>query len=232
MRFQDSKQREAPSVNVLLFGASGMVGQGVLRECLLDDRVDRVLSIGRSPLGQTHPKLQELHHGNFLDFAPLEAELRGHDACFFCLGVSSAGMTEEDYRRVTYGYTLAAAELLAKLNPGMTFVYVSGMGTDSSERGRTMWARVKGQTENALLRLPFKAAYLFRPGFIQPLHGIKSKTRLYRVVYTLTAPFLPLLKWLTPNLMTTTEQVGRAMIQVAASGYDKPVLETRDINTL
>jgi uncharacterized protein YbjT (DUF2867 family) len=219
-------------MKVILFGATGMVGQGALRECLLDARVEKVLAIGRSPSGQQHPKLRELQHGNFLDFSSLGAESTGYDACFFCLGVSSAGMSEEDYRRITYGYTLAAAEVLVRLNPGMTFLYVSGMGTDSSEQGRTMWARVKGKTENALLRLPFRAAHMFRPGFIQPLHGITSKTRLYRVIYTLTGPFLPLLKQFFPIAMTTTEQLGRAMIQVAVKGYDKPLLETRDINAI
>lgn len=219
-------------MKVILFGATGMIGQGVLRECLLDPRVERVLAVGRSLSGRRHDKLQEVLHTDFLNVSPLEAELSGYDACLFCLGVSSAGLSEDAYRRITYGYTLAAAEVLARLNPGMTFVYVSGMGTDSTERGRTMWARVKGQTENALLRLPFKAAYMFRPAGIQPLHGIRSKTKLYRVFYTLTAPLLPLLKRLAPNLMTTTEQLGRAMLQVAAQGYGKPLLETRDINKI
>ena len=219
-------------MKVILFGATGMVGQGVLRECLLDGRVEHVLSIGRSALGQQHEKLEELQHQDFLDFSPLAAELSGYDACCFCLGVSSASLSEDAYRRITHDYTLAAAEVLARLNPGMTFVYVSGMGTDSTEKGRTMWARVKGQTENALLRLPFKAAYMFRPAGIQPLHGIQSKTKLYRIFYTLTAPLLPLLKRFAPNLMTTTAQLGRAMLQVAAQGYAKPLLETRDINDL
>ena len=217
-------------MKVILFGATGMVGQGVLRECLRDPRVASVLAIGRSPLGQSHEKLQELQHGDFADFSSLAAELSGWDACLFCLGVSSVGMTETDYRRVTYGYTLAAAETLAKLNPGLTFLYVSGLGTDSTEHGRSMWARVKGQTENALLRLPFKAVYLFRPGFIQPLHGITSKTRLYRIIYAVTAPLASLLQWLAPNAMTTTEHLGRAMLQVAAKGYPRPILETQDIN--
>ena len=218
-------------MNVVLFGASGMVGQGVLRECLLDPRVERVLSIGRSTTGQQHPKLRELVHRDFLDFSSIESDLAGYDACFFCLGVSSAGMSEADYHRVTYDFTLAAAETLAKLNPGMTFIYVSGAGTDSTEAGRTMWARVKGATENALLRLPFKAAYIFRPALIQPLHGIKSKTKSYRVFYALTAPLLPLLKRL-PRYVTTTEQLGRAMIAVAERGAPKPVLESADINAI
>jgi len=157
--------------------------------------------------------------------------LRGYDACFFCLGVSSAGMAEADYRRLTYDLTMAAAETLAKLNPDMTFIYVSGMGTDSTEQGRSMWARVKGATENALLRLPFAAAYMFRPGVIQPMHGEKSKTRLYRVMYVLTGFVIPLLR-VFPKYVTTTERIGRAMIEVAKHGAPKKLLETQDINDL
>jgi len=219
-------------MKVLLFGATGMVGQGVLRECLLDQNVQHVLSIGRSMTGQLHPKLRELVHENFLDFSALEAELSGFDACFFCLGVSSAGMTEERYHRVTYDITMAAARTLAKLNPQMTFIYVSGMGTDSTERGRAMWARVKGKTENALLQLPFKAQYMFRPAFIQPLHGIRSKTKLYRALYAVMGPIYPLLRVLFPKYVTTTEQVGRAMLKVAQQGAQKSVLENWDINAI
>ena len=219
-------------MNVILFGATGMVGQAVLRECLLDPRVDRVLSIGRSATGQHHAKLREIVHSNLLDLSTIESELSGFDACFFCLGVSSAGMSEENYRRITYDLTLTVAKTLATLNPQMTFVYVSGAGTDSTESGRTMWARVKGQTENALSRLPFKAAYMFRPAIIQPLHGIKSKTVSYRVLYTLMAPILPLLEWLFPKYFTTTEQVGRAMIAVATRGAPTSILESKDINRL
>jgi len=219
-------------MNVVLFGATGMVGQGVLRECLRDPQVTTVLSISRSATGQHHPKLRELIHSDFLDFSAIEDELSGFDACFFCLGVSSAGIKEQDYRRLTYDFTMAAARPLARLNPGMTFVYVSGMGTDGSERGRTMWARVKGQTENALLALPFKAAYMFRPGVIVPLHGIKSKTRLYRVFYALTGPLLPLLEAAFPKYVTTTERVGRAMIDVARHGATRRVLENSDINVV
>src|ERR1700691_35332 len=160
-------------MKVLLFGATGMVGQGVLRECLLDADVDGVVSIGRGLTGQQHPKLRELPHDNFLDFSAIEDQLSGFDACFFCLGVSSAGLTEEQYERVTYGFTLAAARALANLNPGMTFVYVSGIGRDSSEQARVMWRRVKAKTETEWLRLPFRAAYMFRPGAIVPLHGVK-----------------------------------------------------------
>jgi uncharacterized protein YbjT (DUF2867 family) len=219
-------------MRVVLFGATGMVGQGVLRECLLDPDVESVLSVGRSATGQPHVKLRELVHRDFLDCSPIESELSGFDACFFCLGVSSAGMKEDDYRRITYDFTMAAARTLARLNPDMTFVYVSGMGTDSSERGRTMWARVKGKTENELLGLPFKAAYMFRPGLIVPLDGIKSKTRLYRAFYAGMAPLLPLLNAAFPKYVTTTAQVGRAMIKVARQGAAKPVLENSDINAI
>jgi uncharacterized protein YbjT (DUF2867 family) len=216
-------------MKIILFGASGMVGQGVLRECLLDPEITGVLSIGRSALAQQQEKLREVVHKNLYDLAPIEDQLRGYDACFFCLGVSSAGMTEADYRHVTYDLTMAAAQTLATLDPGMTFIYVSGAGTDSSGAGRSMWARVKGQTENALLHLPFKAAYMFRPGDIQPLHGIQSKTNLYRALYAVAGPVYPLLQALFPKYVTTTEQLGRAMIQVAKEGAPKRVLETEDI---
>jgi uncharacterized protein YbjT (DUF2867 family) len=222
-------------MKVLLFGATGMVGQGVLRECLLDPDVESVVCIGRGAAGQQHPKLREVLHDNFLDFSAIEDQLSGFDACFFCLGVSSAGMTEEKYERITYGFTIAAARVLARgtqnnPNPNMTFIYVSGMGTDSSEHGRSMWARVKGRTENELLRLPFRAAYMFRPGAIVALRGIKSRTKLYRVLYVPFSPLLPLLYKFFPKYVTTTEQIGRAMLKVAKQGWPKPVLETADIN--
>ena len=219
-------------MRVILFGASGMVGQGVLRECLLDPEVTSVLSIVRSSTGQQHPKLREIIHKDFLDFSSIESELSGLDTCFFCLGVSSAGMSEEEYRRVTYDIALAAAQTLAKFNPNMTMVFISGAGTDSSERGRVMWARVKGQAENALLRLPFKAAYMFRPGVIVPLHGIKSRTLLYRIPYLVLGPVLPLLNRLFPKYVTTTEKLGRAMLTAAKRGAPKKVLESADINEL
>lgn len=218
-------------MKLILFGATGMVGQGVLRECLLDPEVDEVLSIGRGATGQAHPKLRELVHSDLPDLSAVESRLSGFDACFFCLGASSAGMKEQDYRRVTFDITLTAARTLARLNSAMTFIYVSGAGTDSSERGRSMWARVKGETENALLRLPFKAV-MFRPAGIVPLHGITSKTRLYRVAYALTRPLWSLLLGAFPQYVTTTEQVGRAMLRVAKQGASRPVLETRDINAL
>ncbi|WHZ00771.1 epimerase [Neobacillus sp. YX16] len=217
-------------MKVLLFGATGMVGQGVLRECLLDESVQSVLTVGRSITGQQHEKLSELKHDDFMNLANIESELTGYDACFFCLGVSSVGMSEESYRTITYDFTLSVAQTLAKLNPHMTFVYVTGTGTDSSEKGRIMWARVKGKTENDLLNLPFKAAYMFRPGVILPLHGVKSKTKLYQFFYNLMGPIYPVLKKF--NSITTTEQVGRAMINVAKSSYPKPFLENSDINSI
>ena len=217
-------------MKVILFGASGMVGRGVLRECLLAPDIASVLAIGRSPLGQQDEKLREIVRQDLFNYAPIEEQLRGYDACFFCLGASSVGMTEADYRHVTYDLTIAAAQTLAKLNPNMTFIYISGASTDSTETGRIMWARVKGQTENALLRLPFKAAYMFRPGFIQPLHGIKSKTNWYRAMYAIIRPVYPVLRALFPKYMTTTEELGRAMIQVAKHGAPKQVLEVEDIH--
>jgi uncharacterized protein YbjT (DUF2867 family) len=219
-------------MKVILFGATGMVGQGVLRECLLDPDVERVLSIVRAPTERVEAKLRELVQRDFFDFSTIENELAGYDACFFCLGVSSAGMKETDYRRVTYDITLAAARTLARLNPAMTFVYVSGTGTDSSEKGRSMWARVKGKTENDLLRLPFKAAYMFRPGAIVPLYGAKSKTKFVQALYTVLGPVLPMLYGLFPKYVTTTEQVGRAMLKVAKQGAPKAILETSDINRI
>jgi uncharacterized protein YbjT (DUF2867 family) len=191
-------------MKVILFGATGMVGQGVLRECLLDPEVSEVIAVGRSSTGQTPAKLRELVRADLFDLSGLESELGGADACFFCLGVSSVGMKEPDYRRVTFDLTLAVARTLARLNPALTFIYVSGTGNDSSEHGRRMWARVKGETENALLRLPFKAAVMFRPGAIVPLHGITSKTRLYRVLLALVRPLWPLVRLLFPGFATTT----------------------------
>jgi uncharacterized protein YbjT (DUF2867 family) len=219
-------------VKVILFGATGMIGQGVLRECLLDPRVERVLVVTRTSTGQEHDKLREIVHGDFADLSAIEGELAGYDACFYCLGVSSVGMSEEDYTRVTYDYAMAAGRVLAKLNPAMTFVFISGGGTDSSERGRSMWARVKGKTENALLALPFKAAFMFRPALIIPMHGIVSRTRLYRVVYAIIGPLLPVWKALFPSIVTTTDNVAKAMLHVVTNGAKKKVLENRDINEL
>ena len=217
-------------MKVVLFGATGMVGQGALRECLLNPEITSVVSIVRAPSGQTHPKLREIVHRDFLDYSAMEDQLTGLDACFFCLGVASFGMSEEQYRVITHDYTLAAAKTLVRLNPQMVFEYVSGSGTNAASR--TMWARVKGTTENELLALGFRAAYMLRPGFIVPLHGIRSKTRLYRLFYAPMTPILPLLERLFPRQITTTEKLGRAMIRAARDGAPKQVLGTEDISRL
>lgn len=228
-------------MNILIFGATGMVGQAVLRECLLDPGVTRVVALGRSPardtpmgrLPEAAGKLEDLPHTDMYDYSAVENRLTGFDACFFCLGVSSAGMSEAAYTRVTYDLTLAAATVLARLNPQMVFAYVSGRSTDSTEQGPVMWARVKGRTENALLKLPFRAAHMFRPGMIEPLDGIKPKSRVYRAAYLLLMPFLSLLKFLWPQAaLTTTRQVGKAMIAVARRRVSKQILEVADINAL
>lgn len=219
-------------MKVILLGATGMIGQGVLRECLLDPEVTGVLALGRRPSGQRHPKLVDLVVPDLLDLAPHAAALAGHDACFYCLGVSSAGMGEAEYRRVTRDLTLAVAGVLVGLNPDLTFVYVSGAGTDPTGRAGAMWARVKGETENALLQLPFRRTYLFRPGLVQPLHGIRSRTWVYRLAYSVVGPLLPVLDRFFPDRVTTTERMGMAMIEVARHGWPGPVIEAADVNAL
>lgn len=216
-----------------------MIGLGVVRECLLDPDVTKLLVVVRTESGvrELHA-LEAVPSGAFekletivsLDVRKIEVE--GFDACFFCLGVSSAGMEEADYRRVTYDLTLDVAKALVRKNPTMTFIYVSGAGTDSSEKGRSMWARVKGETENALLRLPFKTTCMFRPGFIQPMHGIRSKTTIYRTVYALLSPLYPVFKLLVPTWVTTTEALGKAMMRVAKEGPPAPIVESAEINRL
>jgi uncharacterized protein YbjT (DUF2867 family) len=217
-------------VNVLLFGATGMIGQGVLRECLLDDGVKSVVAVARAPLGVTHPKLREFIHQDFTDFSSRTGEFAAVDACFFCLGISSAGKTEDEYRRVTHDYTLAAARALPA-RPALTFTYVSGEGADSTERGRLMWARVKGRTENDLLAMPFRT-YVFRPGYIQPMHGAISKTPSYRWLYVAFSWLYPLLRRLAPKHVTTTENIGRAMLAVARQGGSEHILHSPEINRL
>lgn len=209
-----------------------MVGRGALLACLDDDRVRSVLVVGRTSCGVAHAKVREIIHRDFFDFTPIQSEFAGCDACFFCLGVSSAGMSEPEYRHLTYDLTLAAATAIATVNTRLTFCYVSGSGTDSTERGRTMWARVKGRTENALLRMPFKAAFMFRPAYIQPLDGIKSKTRIYQSLYVVVKPLYPLLRRIVPRYVTTTRSLGRALISVAVGGYPERILESDDINGL
>jgi uncharacterized protein YbjT (DUF2867 family) len=219
-------------VKVILLGATGMVGQGVLRECLLDPEVESVLTLGRNAAAQRHEKLHEIVLDDLFDLSSTEVGLSGYDACFFCLGVSSVGMKEEAYRRVTYDLTVTVAATLLRLNPSMTFIYVSGANTDSTEKGRVMWARVKGKTENTLLQMPFKAVYMFRPGYIQPLHGGRTKTRWYGAVYAMMAPLYPVWKLLFPKYVTTTECLARAMLNVAKHGARKSVLENQDINAV
>jgi uncharacterized protein YbjT (DUF2867 family) len=216
-------------MKALIFGATGMIGQGVLRECLLDSDIGAVLTIGRTATGVNHPKLREMVRQDLTQYTDIEPDLRGFDACFFCLGVTSSGMSESQYERVTYGIAMAAAETLARLNPQMTFVFVSGAGADSSEKGRIMWARVKGKTENAILRLPFKTACVFRPAAIQPAHGERSRTTAYRVLYSLTKALFPLLRRIFPAYILTTEEIGIAMIRVAKQGAPKAILESPDI---
>ncbi len=208
-----------------------MVGKGVLLECLESEQVESVLVINRRTLGLQHPKLKEIVRGDFFDLSPIEPQLKGYNACFFCLGVSSAGMTEEQYRSITLDLTLNFARTLLKLNEGMTFIYVSGTGTDSREKSRMMWARVKGRTENELLSMPFRQAYMFRPGLIQPLKGVKSSTRLYAFFYILLTPLFPLIR-ISPKLLTTSVNVGRAMIHAVLRGYERKILENADINRL
>ncbi|MBP0597156.1 epimerase [Herbaspirillum sp. LeCh32-8] len=234
-------------MKVLIFGASGMVGLGVLRECLVADDVTQVTTVGRTAADTdlfrrdrqdaafNHAvagKLRQLVHADLFDYGAIESELRGYDACFFCLGVSSLGMQEADYARITYDLTMAAARTLQRLNPKMVFVYVSGASTDSSERGKSMWARVKGRTENALLAMGFGRAFMFRPGAMIAMHGVRSKTFAYRLLYPLLGPVLPLLRAIWPDRILTTELIGQAMLETVRRGADKGVLESPDIRRL
>jgi uncharacterized protein YbjT (DUF2867 family) len=214
-------------MNVILFGATGMVGQGVLRECLRDDSVERVLAIGRSASGQTHPKLRELVRPDMFDFTVVDADLRGYDACLFCLGVSSAGMSEADYTRLTYDLTLGWARTLSRINPAMTFLYVSGAGTG----GKAMWAQVKGRAEAALLAL-FPSAYMIRLGALYPAHGEISRTPWVRISYVVLRPLVPVLRAIAPGMLNSTEELGRAMIRAARDGAPTRVLEMRDLRAL
>ncbi len=218
-------------MKVVLYGATGMIGQAVLRECLLDPEVHAVLSVGRTTTGRSHPKLRELVTPEVADTGPVAAEFADADACYFCLGVSSAGLPPATYERITHGLTLAVAGAAARARPDLVFVYVSGAGTDSTERGRSRWARVKGRTENDLLKLPLRA-YLFRPGFIQPVHGETSRTRLYRIAYAVLGPLFPVLRRLAPNSMMSSEEIARAMLRVTRDRPGQRVLESRDIVAL
>jgi hypothetical protein len=215
-------------ISVIITGSTGMVGEGVLNECLHHPQVEKVLIINRKPGGFDHPKLSEIIHGDFHNLTPIESQLGGYNACFFCLGISSVGMSETDYHHTTHDLTLNFARTLLKHNKDLTFCYVSGAGTDSTEKGRSMWARVKGKTENSLIRMPFKRAFAFRPGFMEPTKGLKNTLKLYKYFSWLT----PLLRLVAPSYICTLREVGRAMINATIVGYEKPVLEVRDIVVL
>ncbi|TFW33443.1 epimerase [Massilia horti] len=219
-------------MKVVIFGATGMVGQGVLRECLAAPDVELVKTIGRNPTGQRHPKLRELVHAEMWDYEGMDEELDGFDACFYCIGVSPGKLGEQQYTHIVRDMAVNAGAALSRVNPRMVFVYVSILGADSTEKSRLMWERVRGKTENALLALPFRAVYVLRPGMIQPLDGIKSKTPAYRIFYSLFKPVLPLLHRALPNLVVTTRQMGQAMLNVVRRGAQKRVLEAADINAL
>jgi uncharacterized protein YbjT (DUF2867 family) len=219
-------------MRVILFGGTGMVGQGVLKECERDSEITEVLAVGRTALENADVKVGEIVSADLFELDDEEDRLTGFDACFFCLGVSSSGMSEADYRRVTYDLTMSVARRLVRLNPGMVFEYVSGMGTDSSEKGRVMWARVKGKTENDLMALGFKGAYMFRPGVIMPMDGIRSKTKAYQMFYSIGGPLLSLMRLVFPKYVTTTRELGRAMIRVAKVGFEKRVIEAGDIGRI
>ena len=219
-------------IKVILTGATGMIGRGVLLECLDHESVDQVLTIGRNKVDIEHKKLKQIIHSDFSDFSSLKEELEGHEACYQCMGISAAGLSEEKYTKITYAYTFALSKTLIDINPDITMTYVSGEGTDSSEKGRSMWARVKGKTENDLLALGFKQAFMFRPGAIIPLRGIKSRTKLYQFVYTYFMWLIKLVKTIAPNSVVNTTQIGLAMINATLYGYEKSILRPRDIIAL
>jgi uncharacterized protein YbjT (DUF2867 family) len=218
-------------LNVIITGATGMVGEGVLHECLHHPDVENVLVIARTSTGYTHPKLKEIIHRDFFNLDDLHDQMKGYNACYFCLGVTSLGKKEPEYRELTYTLTLNFAKILANLNHNMTFCYISGSGTDSTERGRIMWARVKGKTENDLLKLPFKAVYNFRPAFIQPFLPLKPAQTFYKT-YRFTSWIFPVLKWLAPNYVITMKDLASAMINSSLKGYSKKFLEVKDIKLL
>jgi uncharacterized protein YbjT (DUF2867 family) len=215
-------------IKTIITGATGMVGEGVMHECLIHPDVEAVLVINRKTCNVQHPKLIEIIHPNFFDFSSIKDQLKNYNACFFCLGTTSVGKNEEEYTGITFNITKALADTLVKVNPDMTFTYVSGAGTDSTERGKSMWARVKGRTENYILQLGFKKAYMFRPALILPTKGLRNTLTLYKVF----APLTPLVKLLFPKYVSTLREVGLAMINAAIKGYEKKVLEVGDIKTL
>lgn len=220
------------NLKVIITGATGMIGKGVLLECLADERVTEILVVNRSSLGMDHPKLKEVLLQDLMKPETIQEQLRGYHMVFFCLGISAGGMKEEDYKRITYDYTLHFAKAYQAVNPQGSFIYISGTGTDSTEKGRMMWARVKGKTENDLLAMGFKNAYMFRPGMIQPLKGIQSRTDSYRTMYKLISPFWGIIKTLMGKNLTDTVRIGQAMINVSVNGSDKTYFENPDINEL
>jgi uncharacterized protein YbjT (DUF2867 family) len=227
LRIQFIKERTG-TMKVLLFGATGMIGQGALREALLDPEVTEVATFGRAKTGKEHPKLREIVHGDLMNLAPVKEQLKGFDTCFFCLGISSAGLSEAEYRTITFDYAMSVAKTLVELNPSMVFIFISGAGADSTGKSRTMWARVKGETENAILALPFRDAYVLRPAAVQPLHGITSRTRSYRIMYAIAWPLFWLFRAVAPKYVTTTEIIGKALLHVAKKGAPKKLLESPD----
>jgi len=216
-------------MKVIVTGATGMVGKGVLLECLNHSDISEVLVIGRSSTGITHDKLKELQHKDFSEFDSISEQLEGYDACYACMGVSAAGMSEADYTRMTYDFTMALAQKLYALNPNMTFNYVSGQGTNSSEKGGSMWGRVKGKTENDIFKLGFKQAFAFRPGMIIPEKGIQPSSKLYKVLINNLTWLLKLMKKMAPNAVVSTTQIGLAMIHVSKNGYEQKILDPKDI---
>jgi len=212
-------------MKVIITGATGMVGEGVLHECLQHPQVEAVLIINRKPYGVSHPKLTEIIHQDFYNFAPIASRLRGYDACFFCLGITSVGMKEEAYYKVTYTLTLHIAAILAQQDPSMTFCYISGAGTDSTEKGRSMWARVKGKTENDLMKLPFRQVYAFRPGFIKPTKGLAHTHKFYRYINWA----FPIGRALYPAGFCTMKELGLSMINIITHGYSKKIVAGKDI---
>ena len=216
------------TLKIIITGATGMVGEGVLLECLEHPDIEKVLMVNRRPYNLKHPKLSELMVPHFLQLDRFEDVLKGYDACFYCAGVSAVGMKEAQYSRITYDTTIHFAKTLARLNPNMVFTYVSGQGTDTSEGGRMMWARVKGKTENALLKLPFKAVYNFRPGFMKPKRGQQNIKTIFKIM----AALYPVIHAILPNSASTLKEVGLAMIKTVQQGYEKTILEVKDINLL
>ena len=212
-------------IKAIITGSTGMVGEGVLHVCLKSPNVESVLVINRKPCGIEHPKLKEIIHKDFLVLTPIENELKGFNACYFCAGVSSLGKKEDEYRKITYDLTLNFANTFLKINPESVFTYVSGSGTDSTEKGRLAWARIKGKTENDLLKLPFRDAYMFRPGYIEPIKGLKHTYKFYKIF----SPIYPVLERLFPKYVGTLEELGNSMINVTLNGYEKKVLEIVDI---